>query len=318
MNALVTGATGFVGGHLCERLVRTGANVRALARVESDTTRLPREVEVVRGDLEDHPSLSGLMEGRDVVFHLAAARSPGTYGHTGRRETDVEGTASLAELAAEGRARFVFASSRGVHGAVDGILDAQTPVQPNTPYRRVKAEAEQALSSLASRANLEHVTLRIPSVVGRGAYGWLGLYKALATGRFRLIGSGRNRVHPCPVEDVVQALLLAGTANDVGGEIFIFSGCETASLREFIELMAGSLDASIARVGIPSFPYRLRGSLGRFGRTDTGLSPYEMFLVSYEIDNDAARAGLGYDPRVRLADAVQSMTSWYRETGLLD
>jgi len=319
MNALVTGATGFVGGHLCARLVRDGATVRALVRPGSDTARLPEEVEVTTGDLEDSSSLDGLLDDQNVVFHLAAARVPGTYGHTGRRETDVHGTVSLAERAAERGVRLVFASSRGVHGAASGKLDASTPVRPNTRYRSVKAEAERALASLARDAGLEFVTLRLPSVVGPGAHGWHGLYRAVANGRFRLIGSGRNRVHPCPVADVVEALVLAGSTPSADGKTFPFSGLETASLREFIELMAASMGVSIARFGIPAFPYRWGGALRLFGREGgSGLSPYEMFLVSYEIDNEAARIELGYEPRVRLGDAVRAMTGWYRDQGLLD
>lgn len=318
MRALVTGATGFIGGHLCERLVRDGVEVRALVRVTGDTTYLPAEVEQVIGDLEDPAELDSWLDDRDVVFHLAAARGAGGEGHSGRRETDIEGTIRLAECAADHGARFVFTSTRGVHGAASGKLDGQSSVAPNTAYRRVKAEAERELARVADDRGLRLVVMRVPSVVGARARGWLGLWRAIAGGGFRLVGSGRNRLHPCPVEDVAEALRLAGAASNVEGKTLIFGGGEVLTLRDFITRIADSLGVSISRLWLPAAPYRLAGALGLLGgRSGNGFSPYEMFLTSYEIDNDAARRVLGYEPRSKLDDVLRGMTEWYRSEGLL-
>lgn len=318
MRALVTGGTGFIGGHLCERLVREGVEVRALVRPTSDTTYVPVEVERVTGDLEDPTALDGLLDDRDVVFHLAAARGAGGEGHSGRRETDIRGTVRLAERAADHGARFVFASSRGVHGAPQSMLDSETPLTPNTRYRRLKAEAERELARVAGERGLKRVVMRVPSVVGARGRGWLGLYRAIAGGSFRLIGSGRNRLHPCPVEDVVEALLLAGVTPHADGKTFIFSGGEVLTLRDYVTRIADCLGVSISRFWLPATPYRLARGLGLLGRQGAnGLSPYEMFLTSYEIDNDLAHRGLGYEPRAKLDDALRATADWYRSEGLL-
>jgi nucleoside-diphosphate-sugar epimerase len=322
MKVLVTGATGFIGGHLTERLVREGFLVRALVRPATDTRFLRRlDVELARGDLEDPGSLEPAVADCEIVFHLAAARAAGGVGHSGRRETDVEGTERLARLAARAGARFVFASSRGVHGATEGVLDERTPLAPNTHYRRTKVEAEACLARCVERNGLRLVVLRLPSVIGPGGRGWLGLFRAVGTGRFRTIGGGRNLIHPCPVDDAVKALLLGGQVPGVDGETYLFSGRDSIPLRAFLESIARHLGVSLSPVRLPRAPYlgarkvwawRDR-ALGRPAR----LSPYEIFLVGYEIDHRKARSELGYDPTSSLDDAIHRSVDWFREEGLL-
>lgn len=322
MRALVVGASGFLGSHLTERLMNDGADVRALVRAGSDTTHLESlDVQRFTGDLEDPESLGPAVSGCDVVFHLAAARGAGGVGHSGRRATDVEGTEHLALATAREGARLVFASSRGVHGAVRGTIDEETPLAPNTFYRRSKVEAERRLAALMEARSLRLVILRVPSVIGSRARSWLGLYRAIGKGRFRSIGSGRNRIHPCPVEDVAEAFVLAARAPGSEGETFVISGRETVDLRGFLGSIASALGVTLSRVWVPLTPYRaaraLRQTVDRALGRPIQQSSYEMFLTSYEIDFSKARRELGFDPTVSLDEAIRQTADWYRSEGML-
>jgi nucleoside-diphosphate-sugar epimerase len=291
-------------------------------RAGSETSHLETlGVQRFTGDLENPESLGPAVSGCDVVFHLAAARGAGGTGHSGDRATDVEGTEDLALAAAREGARFVYASSRGVYGAVQGTIDEETPLSPNTFYRRGKVEAERRLAALAASGSLRLIVLRVPSVIGSRARSWLGLYRAIGKGRFRLIGSGRNRMHPCPVEDVAQAFVLAARAPVVEGETFVIGGREVVDLRDFLESIGSALGVTFSRVRLPVTPYRvtqaLRQTVDRALGRPVQQSSYDMFLTSYEIDFSKARRKLGYNPTGSLDEAIRQTADWYRSEGLL-
>jgi dihydroflavonol-4-reductase len=322
VRALIVGATGFIGSHLAERLVQEGVYVRALVRDGSDTSHLETiDVHLVRGDVEDPESLSSAVSGCDVVFHLAAARGAGGTGHSGRRATDVDGTEHLALAAAGEGARLIFASSRGVYGAAQGILNEGTPLAPNTSYRRGKVEAERRLAAVAATRSLRVIILRVPSVIGSRARSWLGLYQAIGKGRFRMIGSGRNRMHPCPVDDVVQAFILAARAPGRESETFVIGGREVVDLRGFLRSIGSALGVTLSRVGLPIMPYRalqaLHETVDRALGRPVQQSRYELFLTSFEIDFTKARRELSYDPTGSLDEAIRRTADWYRRKGLL-
>ena len=322
MRALVVGASGFIGSHLTDRLVSDGADVRALVRAGSDTTHLEKlGVRRFIGDLEDRGSIGPAVSGCDVVFHVAAARGAGGVGHSGCRASDVEGTEHLALAAAREGARLVYASSRGVYGAVRGIIDEETPLAPNTFYRQSKVEAERRLMALAATGSLRLIVLRVPSVIGSRARSWLGLYRAIGRGGFRMMGSGRNRLHPCPVEDVTQAFVLAARAPGSGGETFVIGGREVVRLGGFLESIGSALGVTLSRLRLPATPYRaaqaVRQAVDRALGRPVRPSSYEMFFTSYEIDFSKARRALGYDPTGSLDEAIRQAADWYRSEGLL-
>jgi nucleoside-diphosphate-sugar epimerase len=299
--------------------------VRALVRPTSEVGVLERAgVELVQGDLLDGSTLERAVERSDVVFHLGAATALDRMTWAEYVEVNEGGTARLARAAAKsGVGRFVLGSSRGVHGLLKGgVLSESTPTAPNTPYRESKLRAERAVAACDAEHGLPFVTLRLPSMIGPRAKSWLGLFRAVSGGGFRLIGRGRNRVHLCPVEDAVDVLVRAAQTEGIEGQTYVFSGRESTSLRGFLELIARELGVTLSSVSLPSAPYRvaewLRGrALTALRGHDPLSSRYELFFASSEIDNTKARADLGYDPQVSLADAVRGTAVWYRQTGLL-
>jgi nucleoside-diphosphate-sugar epimerase len=328
VTVLVTGATGFVGRHLVERLLADGVRVRAFVRPATVARHtLSAGVDLVSGDLATGALATGApldaaVQGCDVVYHLAAVHGPAVLA-ADCEAVNVRGTARLAEAAARaGVSRFVLASTRGVHGMIrDGTIDEGTPTSPDSPYRESKLVAEHEVSRVAGEHGLPSVILRLPSMIGSGAMGWLGLFRAVATGRFRMIGSGANRQHPCAVADAVQALSRVRIATGVDGETFVIGGKESVSTRAFISLIADTLGVGVSRIRLPAAPYeawraielaaaRLRGRRPSQGRN-------EFFVMSYRIDDSKARRLFGYEPSGSIADAVRETAAWYREHGHL-
>ncbi|MGH7502662.1 MAG: NAD-dependent epimerase/dehydratase family protein [Longimicrobiales bacterium] len=323
MTVLVTGANGFVGNHLVGRLHADGVSVRALVRKHSNAGPLDAlGVDHATADLDDNRSLGLAVAGCDVVYHLAAAHGP-TATADACESVNVRGTARLAQAAAHaGVSRFVYASTRGVHGIVrGGTIDERTPTAPDTFYRASKLRGEQELTRVAAATGMDFVIVRLPSMIGPGAISWLGLVRAVSTGRFRMIGTGTNRQHPCPIDDAVQALALVRTADSASGETFVVGGAETVSTREFLICIADTIGVALLRGHIPAAPYvALRMVQAAAARSRGQLPPparNEFFLMNYRIDDTKARRALGYEPAHALTDAVREMLAWYRMNGHL-
>lgn len=170
---LVTGAGGFIGGHLVERLVRDGAKVRALVRYNSRNERgtldwmdpeAVRDVEVVLGDLRDAESVDSAVAGTEVVFHLGAQIAI-PYSYVNPRdyvETNVTGTLNVALAArAHGVQRVVQTSTSEVYGTARQVpITEDHPLEPGSPYAATKVAADKLMDSFHRSFGLPVVVLR--------------------------------------------------------------------------------------------------------------------------------------------------------------
>ena len=226
MIALVTGATGFIGGSLAESLSESGWEVRVLVRASSRRRgRWSERYRVFEADLDG--SLAVLEEavaGCDLVFHAAAIRDRWGTSPEQYRRVNVEGTRRLLAATAGRAPRFVYISSVGVLGwpGVDGI-DESFPinVRPGEiDYHGTKAAAEQLVHAMGRR--MSTVVVRPTITYGPGDKDGMltRLIRLIARGRFVRIGRGDNRLHLTYIEDLVQGLILAGTSPSASGETF--------------------------------------------------------------------------------------------------
>ena len=170
---LVTGAGGFIGGHLVERLVRDGARVRALVRYNSRNERgtldwLPpeavRDAEVVLGDLRDVESVARAVAGTEIVFHLGAQIAI-PYSFVNPRdffETNVLGSLNVAQSAlGAGVDRVVHTSTSEVYGTARQVpITEDHPIEPQSPYAASKVAADKLMDSF-------HRSFRLPVTVVR-------------------------------------------------------------------------------------------------------------------------------------------------------
>jgi nucleoside-diphosphate-sugar epimerase len=231
---LVTGATGFIGGRLVERLVLgEGARVKALVSSYSRCARIARfPVELALGDVLDRRSLAGAAAGCEVVFHCA-------YGNRGtaeeRRRVNVDGTANLLVAAAAAGARVVHVSSQMVYGVRErGEIDENSPRRRSgRTYADSKLEAEEHVLRAAEEG--QPVTVLQPTAVyGPHAPVWtVSVLERMRAGRVPLIDGGEGTCNAVYVDDVVSAMILAATSPAALGECFLISAAEPVTWREF-------------------------------------------------------------------------------------
>jgi nucleoside-diphosphate-sugar epimerase len=233
---LVTGAGGFIGGRLVERLVlECGARVRAQARSPAGAFRLARfPLEIVRGDVTDRAFLAEAVSGCDVVFHCAY----GTRGSQRRRAwVNREGTRRLLEASAKASVRrLVHLSTLMVYGRTpDGDLTEEAPRRRlGETYADSKRQAERVALRFARRGALPVAVLQPTAVYGPYGGVWTSrVLDQLRTGRVILVDGGRGLANAVYVDDLVSAMLLAAVEPAAVGEAFLVSAAEPATWREF-------------------------------------------------------------------------------------
>jgi nucleoside-diphosphate-sugar epimerase len=296
MRVFVTGASGFIGGVLCARLVEdSGHEVLALVRREGSE---PPGTHALLGDLSDTERLRALLAEAqpDCVIHLAAEIAS-QRSEAKVREVNVAGTKRLLDACvAFDRPRFVFCSTVVTGDAHGELLDEQSKLPVETPYGRAKQEGEQMV--LAS--GLPCAIVRPSHVYGPG--GWYAhelVARLRQPGRFAVIGSGANLWDVVHVDDVVDVLLLAAAGEASGAEaIYHVADDEPISFYDFMALTAQALG-----VGPPR---RIPVAVARLA---AGRNAVDAVVRSARSSNAKVKRELGWTPRFPtaregIADAV--------------
>src|SRR5215510_8726027 len=243
MNVLVTGATGFTGGHLAHALRRRGHAVRALVRPRSRAKAKTLEdagITIAEGDLLDAESMRRATADIDVVYHIAA-----TYREAGQPPSayiaiNIDGTRHVVEAArAAGVRRVVHCSTAGVHGHVEHPpANEDAPLAPGDQYQRTKLEGEQVAREFGERGGIEVAIARPVGIYGPGDTRFLRMFRGIARGRFPLLGSGRVFYHLTHVDDVVEGLRLCGETAAAAGRTYLIAGSQYTTLKELIDAIA--------------------------------------------------------------------------------
>ena len=322
---LVTGATGFTGGHLCKRLVESGESVVAFVRASSNTEALDRlGVECRTVDIRDPDDVAGNFTGIDRVYHIAAAwRSE----HADRGEfhrVNVEATRNLLEAAVNnGVKRFVHCSTVGVQGDIESPpADEDYRFQPGDHYQETKLEGELLAREYFSRG-LPGAVFRPVGIYGPGDTRFLKLFRPISKGRFIMIGSGKTLYHMTYIDDLVDGIILAGTRDEALGEVFTLGGDGYTTLTELVNAIADAMDRPRPRWRVPFYPVFLASiACDRICRL-LGIEPVlyprrvEFFYKDRAFSIDKAKRLLGYQPKVSLAEGLRRTAAWYREQGLI-
>jgi nucleoside-diphosphate-sugar epimerase len=326
---LVTGATGFIGRHLARRLLSQGRVVRLLCRATS-VSRLDEDArrlaEVVEGDLRDSESLGRAVRGVRRVFHCA-----GHVSDWGAEEqfvaVNVTGTRSLLEAACgEQVDRFVHLSSIAVFGVpAPPYFDDESPYGPGRDlYSRTKIAAEQEVLRFHRERGLATVVLR-PAVV----YGPMGTWAEepvamIRKNRMFLLGGGEGTCHPCYIENLVHAMLLAAEHPRAVGNAYIVADDEPMSFSEYFNLLARIVGRGPIRRSIPLPVARAMASAletwaslrDRDQRPLLTHTAIEMVSVTSRMSMRKIRDELDYRPPYRTSAAMEQMRQWFgREVG---
>jgi len=306
---LVTGAGGFIGSHLTEALVRSGAQVRAFIRYTSRSdlgllTELPAEalkqVEIVAGDLRDQAAVKEACRGITHIFHLGALIAiPYSYLHPAEViETNVIGTLNLLLAGREtGVERIVHTSTSEVYGTALCVpMDERHPLQGQSPYSASKIGADKLAESFYRSFDLPVVTVRPFNTYGprqsaRAVIPTI-ITQALTQDVVRL-GNLEAIRDLTFVSDTVAGFLKVAEAPGVEGETFNLGTGEALRIGD----LAGEIIGLVGRpVEIERDPARLRPTKSEVGR-----------LLS---DNSLARERLGWQPQVSLTEGLKRTIAW--------
>jgi dihydroflavonol-4-reductase len=330
VNVLVTGATGFTGGHLATALARRGYKVRALVRTRS-LERFRRSaaaaagVEPVAGDLTDRDSVVRSASGAKVVYHIAA-----TYREAGQPDSayhaiNVEGTRHVLDAAREGGAsRVVHCSTGGVHGHIEHPPASEdAPLRPGDVYQETKLEAESLARGYGAANGLDVVVARPIGIYGPGDTRFLKMFRGIARRRFPLLGSGEIYYHLSFIDDLVEGFRLCGEMPAAAGRTYVLAGPRYTTLNELVRLIAGELNVPPPRLHLPVWPFWVGGLLCEMACVPLRIEPplyrrrVDFYTKSRAFDTTRARAELGYRPAVDLPEGIHRTAVWYREQGLL-
>lgn len=297
MNFLITGAAGFLGSHLANRLVREDHQVRGLDDLSAgDSSSLSHDVLFTRGDVNDRPKLWTLLQDVDCVYHLAARVSvpesiiyPREYN-----AVNVDGTVSLMEAMRDvGVRRVVFISSGAVYGdqVKQPVSESAVPL-PGSPYAVSKLSAEYYVRTIGDLWGIETVSLRVFNAYGPGQRLPAShppvipnfLRQAIRGGTIVIHGDGAQTRDYVYLDDAIHAMIAAATAPGLDNLVInVGSGTETP-VREVVRLVTELTNSSAEVVYNP--------------RTDAGVS-------RTCADITLGREKLGYSPSISLADGLR-------------
>ena len=306
---LVTGAGGFIGSHLSERLVELGAVTRCLVHYNAlgsrgwlDDSPARGKIEVVAGDVADRDSVRSAMEGAEVVFHLAALiaipysyQAPFSY-----IRTNVEGTSNVLQAARDLKVkRVIHTSTSEVYGTAQYVpIDEKHPLQGQSPYSASKIGADKMAEAF-------HLSFGVPVVTVRpfNTFGPRQSTRAIIPAIIAqcLVSDSVKVGNVKPLRDfnfvtnIVDGFIKAAEAKGVEGQTFNLGSGREISIGDLVALIA-----------------RLAGKPAKVESDDQRLRPAGSEVERLQADARRAQSVLGWTPRVSLEEGLQRTLEWIR------
>jgi nucleoside-diphosphate-sugar epimerase len=307
----VTGATGFVGRSLVNRLATEGWLVTAAVR--NPSTSLPATVQSFRvGNITPDTDWFGALEGIQTVIHLAARVHVMTDSAVDPlaefRRVNVAGTERLAREAAKaGVQRLIFVSSIKVNGEGTNTpyCEAQ-PARPSDAYGISKWEAEQALRGIETETGMEVVIIRPPLVYGPGVKAnFLNLVKIVNSGIPLPLASVTNKRSLIYIENLVDAIVSCVSKPNAAGQTYLVSDGEDVSTPELVRRIASALEKPVRLFPFPAGLMRAAGKL--LGKSE----PVDRLTGSLQIDSSKIRRDIGWEPPCTMEQGLKRTAEWY-------
>jgi dihydroflavonol-4-reductase len=327
VRVLVTGATGFTGGHLARALAARGDSVSALVRTEGPAASALSQagITLVMGDLRDSQALAAATGGIDIVYHIAAMYRQAGLGDEVYRAVNAVAVKDVVEAAARGGVRrVVHCSTVGVHGDIahpPGNEDA--PLQPGDIYQVTKLEGEELAREAGARLGVEVTIVRPTGIYGPGDRRLLKLFGGVARRRWVTLGSGEIYYHLTFIDDLVDGFRICGTHPAAANRTYILAGAEVTRLNELVALVADVAGVPTPTRHLPVWPFWTAGAICEAICGPLGIEPpifrrrVDFFTKSRAFDITRARTELDFTPRVGLREGIRRTLNWYRTEGWL-
>lgn len=320
---LVTGATGFIGGRLAQRLAEEeGAIVTGTGRTLQKAAYLrDAGVDLQEADLQNSAAMGALVQGQDVVFHVAAwlVRRGNEDQAYPLNVTAVE---SLVQQAASaGVRRFVHVSSIAAYG----VPTADAPVYEDAPldtqqeelYGRTKATGDLRAQELADELGLELTVIRPGMVYGPRAMGWsVGMLKLVQSGTPVIFGDGSGHAYPVYIDNLIDGMMLTAVHPAAAGEAFNF--CDPViTLKQFFTYYGEMCGKKPRR--LPLWAANILVAVNALFRLNLPVNRQRVkrFAIKADYPSDKAANLLGYTPRVPVDEGMKRTEAWLRAEGYL-
>jgi dTDP-glucose 4,6-dehydratase len=308
---LVTGASGFIGSHLTEELVRQGASVRAFSHynalndwgwLEALDKEILDNVDVFRGDIRDLESVTAAMQGREVVFHLSSLvgipysyRAPESY-----LQTNTGGALNVLMAARQtGVRRIVETSTSEVYGTALYVpIDEKHPLQPQSPYAASKIAADMFAISY-------HLSFDVPAAIARpfNTYGPRQSARAVIPTIIGQLSDSPSRLELGAlsavrdfnyVADTVSGFLAVARCDKALGEVVNLGSGRGVSIREIAEILMRIIGVQVPIV-----------------TDESRMRPEKSEVRRLLCDNTRAREWMGWEPRVSIEEGLARTVEWF-------
>jgi len=250
---LVTGATGFLGRAIVQRLSKERCRVRTMGRRKPPSTDLPH---YRAGNLSDRKAIAESLAGVDIVIHVAGLAHQHRATSRDAAEffrTNSDGTQSVAQAAAKaGCKRMILVSSVAVYGGGTTPRTEAHPCSPQNDYARSKLEGERRAAEVATSSRLELVTLRMATIYGAGDPGNVArLMSAIERRCFVWVGSGQNCKSLIHVDDAARACIAAALSRELPQERVFNVSARPCTMEEIVSSIAQALGRRPPTIQIP-------------------------------------------------------------------
>lgn len=325
MKVLVTGASGFLGGWVAQRLLERGHQVRALVRTSSNKKHLESlgQVEFANGSIEDGPAVLAAAEGVDAIIHsagLVKARNEAEF-----QLTNVQGTQFIIDAAKAHKVkRVVVVSSLEAGGpSADGSPAPLGPEAPVTAYGRSKLAGERV--AVAASGEVHVVVLRPGAIYGPRDVEIFAAIQTVARGLKPMVAGGHAKGSFIFGRDCAEACIAALDAEVESGTVLqVVDDSGALTQREFLTHVEGALGKkAFIGVSLPKFVLKsVSAGVQTFGRMTNRavmLTPEkaEMLMMHWVGSPDRAKAALKWKPEMSIEAGLTHTVAWYREHGWL-
>ena len=334
MKALVTGATGFIGSHLTEELIKQGHKVKVLVRETEDSSKDKRgilgllkklNVEIIQGDLLDEKSLDNAVKNVDVVFHLAAIARPMAIPREEYFKVNEKGTKNLLEACKKKKIKkiVIMSSVSAVGQSKEGkAVNEKTKCKPVDTYGWSKLAQEKISLEYFKKFKMPIVFLRPPMVFGPRDVEMLKLFKAVKKRFFPLDGKSKC-MEFLYVENLVQACLLAVKYGE-NGEAYHITNGEHYSINEIRSSMEKAMGKKVLPIKFPRIFFVSAGfSMELVGKLFGFRPPFKHDTIDWMTkklwysDVSKARKVLKYVPKFSLDEGIKKTVDYYKKEGYL-